>query len=380
MSRPGYRHLAIAAVSLLALAACDQTGTNAGDGAAGRAAGPQASATVRMVERDVEAPDVFQADESALWDGRPSLGGVWVAHPEVDDPERVIIRNDSNGKFVIGALFRRERENPGPRIQVSSDAASALGLLAGAPTVLNVTALRRVEEPDAGQVVQPAPVQTVQPTRPAADTEAPRTAAAQPDTQPATARPQAAGAAPAAAAPISVAELPRSRPDAGQAAAPQTAPNRATATQRPSVTAEPQVALAGAAGPSGPTRPGAPRLSSDAITAATGGAATATGPARTQGTARAPAATPARATAQPRETRIDRAYIQIGIFSIKDNATRTTQRMRGAGLQANMLEEQSQGQTFWRVTVGPAATTQERARVLANVKGMGFTDAYAVSR
>lgn len=102
-----------------------------------------AAAGQKTVERDVEAPDVFQVSEAGLWDGRPSLGGVWVAHPDVKEPERVIIRNPASGKFVVGALFRRERENPGPRLQVSSDAAEALGLLAGAPKELNVTALRR---------------------------------------------------------------------------------------------------------------------------------------------------------------------------------------------------------------------------------------------
>jgi cell division septation protein DedD len=106
-----------------------------------------ANSSTRLVERDVEAPTVFQATEKGLWDGRPSLGGVWVAHPDVKDPERVIIRNEANGKFVIGALFRRERDNPGPKMQVSSDAAAALGMLAGAPATLNVTALRREEVP-----------------------------------------------------------------------------------------------------------------------------------------------------------------------------------------------------------------------------------------
>ena len=57
----------------------------------------------------------------------------------------MIIRNEANGRFVIGALFRSESDNPGPAPQVSFDAASALGLLAGAPSVLNVTALRREE-------------------------------------------------------------------------------------------------------------------------------------------------------------------------------------------------------------------------------------------
>ena len=99
--------------------------------------------STQLIERDVEAPEVFEVTEAGLWDGRPSLGGVWVAHADVTEPERVIIRNSSNGKFVIGALFRREREIPGPRIQASSDAAAALGMLAGAPVELHVTALRR---------------------------------------------------------------------------------------------------------------------------------------------------------------------------------------------------------------------------------------------
>ncbi|KPU83811.1 hypothetical protein JI58_07395 [Marinosulfonomonas sp. PRT-SC04] len=114
-----------------------------------QAAAPADSKLTRLVERDVESPDVFQVTDTGLWDGRPSLGGVWVAHPSVTDPERVIVRNTANGKFVIGALFRRERENPGPKLQVSSGAAEALGMLAGQPAKLNVTALRREEVPEA---------------------------------------------------------------------------------------------------------------------------------------------------------------------------------------------------------------------------------------
>jgi len=98
-----------------------------------------------VTERDVEAPEIFSAQEPGLWDGRPSLGGVWVAYPGVKDPERVIIRNNENGQFVIGALFRRERENPGPKLQMSSDAAQALGMLAGQPAEISVIALRKEE-------------------------------------------------------------------------------------------------------------------------------------------------------------------------------------------------------------------------------------------
>ncbi|MFT4716972.1 MAG: rare lipoprotein A [Paracoccaceae bacterium] len=124
----------------------------------------EAASSTRLVERDVEAPDVFQVTDSALWDGRPSLGGVWVAYPGDIQPERVIIRNEETNKFVIGALFKRERENPGPKIQLSSDAAAALGILAGKPTVLNVTALRRERVPEAVPTVEKAgaePTKTV---------------------------------------------------------------------------------------------------------------------------------------------------------------------------------------------------------------------------
>lgn len=127
---------------------------------------PAAEGSTRLVERDVEAPGVFQVTESALWDGRPSLGGVWVAYPGDIQPERVIIRNEDNKKFVIGALFKRERENPGPKIQLSSDAAAALGILAGKPTVLNVTALRRESVPE----VEATPTETTEPAEIKEDT------------------------------------------------------------------------------------------------------------------------------------------------------------------------------------------------------------------
>ncbi|MDP3959588.1 MAG: SPOR domain-containing protein [Pseudorhodobacter sp.] len=152
------RHMVLAAVAAVGLSGCAE-GTNpfaAKDPTADDPAQVATPATsVRLVDRDVEAPEVFQVTDAALWDGRPSLGGVWVASPDVVDPERVILRNPANGKFVIGALFRRERDNPGPKLQISSDAAAALDLLAGQPGTINVTALRREEAaasaPDAGQ-------------------------------------------------------------------------------------------------------------------------------------------------------------------------------------------------------------------------------------
>ncbi|WP_066705372.1 SPOR domain-containing protein [Celeribacter ethanolicus] len=137
------QRLALLLTATLALGAC-QDGQSFLDSFKKPQSGSTATST-KLVERDVEAPDVFQVTDKGLWDGRPSLGGVWVAHSDVTDPERVIIRNETNGKFVIGALFKREATAPGPGIQVSSDAAEALGMLAGSPVELNVTALRREE-------------------------------------------------------------------------------------------------------------------------------------------------------------------------------------------------------------------------------------------
>lgn len=137
------------------LAGCeDFQGFNTGTSTSAPAAG---ATSTTVVERDVEAPEVFYTSEAGLWDGRPSLGGVWVAHPDVTDPERVIIRNKANGKFVIGALFRRERAIPGPRIQLSSDAAAAVSVLAGQPVEIEITALRREEAPVAAETVDQVP-------------------------------------------------------------------------------------------------------------------------------------------------------------------------------------------------------------------------------
>lgn len=239
-----------------------------------------ATTSTKLIERDVEAPEVFQATEAGLWDGRPSLGGVWVAHADVTDPERVIIRNAANGKFVIGALFRRERETPGPKFQISSDAAAALDMLAGAPQQLNVTALRREEVPEA--------------------TPAPDTAAALPP------------------------------PDAIESS------------------------------------------SLDPIAGAS--AAISTAEAAAKPVAAAPAPKP-----KPKTSKLSKPYIQLGIFSVETNANNTATAMRTAGMVSTVKKQSSSGKTFWRVLVGPAASSSEHKLLMKKVKAAGFTDAYAVS-
>ena len=383
--------LAFPLVAALALGGCvSSSGTvTAPDGTVTQqATGPGQ----RVIERDVEAPEVFQVEDSGLWDGRPSLGGVWVAHPTVDDPERAMIRNPATGATVIGALFRRERENPGPLFQISSEAANALGILPGAPTDIAVTALRlqRVEIE-----LDPAP----EPATAAAETLA--IAPAEPVAEPA-AQPVVEPVAPAATAPagaptgqVEIVEQERPRrglrglfsrgerapqtaiaettlaPVAGVTTTAATAATAATATV---VAATPQAPQPQTAEPSRERRSlrdlfrrRQPEPDTTLIALPDSGA-----------TPAAPAAP--QPAAQPQGPRISRPYVQIGIFSVEQNSRNARSQMQRAGLSAEIRRGRVGENLFWRVVVGPAGTTAERSDMLRRVRGLGFADAYAVVR
>ncbi|MCB2110191.1 MAG: SPOR domain-containing protein [Defluviimonas sp.] len=297
-------------------------------------------------EAEQEAPGVFKYEGEGLWDGRPSLGGVWVAHASVKDPERVMIRNTKNGKSVVGALFRRERNNPGPALQVSSDAAEDLGLLAGAPTELSVVALRKVEAP--------APAETT-----AADAAMAAGATAQ--VEPMAGETAGDGAIPSGAADATVVEA---MPDETAAPAPKKGfLARLFGKKKPdpamSVTTDEPVAADGiAAAPIEQTS-----LDQVQSTAAAGIAAAEAG--------KAPAA-PA--------TALKRPYVQIGIFSVEANAKRAAGQMEAKGLRASVVADESQGKSFWRVIVGPAENGDALAALQAQIRNAGYPDAYPVSK
>ena len=347
----------------------------------------------RSVERDVEAPDVFSLEEAGLWDGRPSLGGVWVAHPDVRDPERVIIRNGQNGETVIGALFRRERENPGPRFQISSEAANALGILPGQPTTLRVTALRL-------QTIE------VEPRRPAAAPDAEVAGAATPQDD--------AAQATSVAVQNVEEEAPRRglfggifqrrQPETGDAIA-----ETALAAPTGMATAGP-AAQSGAAPQSGPADPlvvpaaaPAPGSARDNNREGRGlfgglfsrrqaepepafipvpGVTVDAMPAEAPQPASQPAPQPAPqlASAPAPASSIDRPFVQIGIFSIEANAEGARRQMQAAGLNAEIRRGRANDREFWRVVVGPAPTTEARGAIMQQVRGLGFADAYAVVR
>ena len=136
----------------LVLAGCDETLSTSSET-------PQAvENVVETVEIDVVAPQAFSITDMALWDGRPTFGGVWIAYPDIEKPERVRIRNEAAGKEVIGALYKRERDFPGPKIELSADAAAALGVIAGTPSELTIVALRRKTVEVEVPVVEPEAV------------------------------------------------------------------------------------------------------------------------------------------------------------------------------------------------------------------------------
>ncbi|MEO1641463.1 MAG: SPOR domain-containing protein [Pseudomonadota bacterium] len=320
---------AMALLGVFALAACDESGQFAlgGGGDDGQAAGQllpaNAPGQTPTPGQDVERPDIFEVTDRGLWDGRPSLGGVWVAHPDAVDPDRVVIRNTENGRSIVGALFRRERENPGPLLQVSSDAAEALGLLAGAPTELNVVVLRREEVAVPEEEVNPvvasleAPVTVEAETLEPAETEA----SAEADDS------NGAGAVavvlpPAVEAATAAVEA---AAETTEAAAEATAAAATAATEPAADAAEESVDISAVLAP-------------------------------------APAPLPPNTTAQ------------IGIFSVEANAGSAAQTIIAAGIQAAVLPEEVGGRTVWRVVAGPLSDASQ----ITQLKELGFVDAFII--
>ena len=209
----------------------------------------------KTVARDIEAPEVFQMTGAAVWDGRPSLGGVWVAHSSARAAEKVIIRNGQNGKFVIGALFRRAPVKVGPRIQMSADAAQALGVSAGQPVNLDITALR-------------------------------------------------------------------------------------------------------------------PHKISQSVEKSALPMQTATGKSSTKGVDNA---------SINAKANLQKPFLQLGIFNVQKNAENAAISMRQLGIIPLVKQQAKDGKPFWRVLVGPANSSLERATLLKKVRSVGFEDAYAVT-
>ncbi len=85
------------------------------------------------------------------------------------------------------------------------------------------------------------------------------------------------------------------------------------------------------------------------------------------------------APAAPAAAELEKPYIQIGIFSVEQNARNTATAMRREGMVPTVKKQSARDKTFWRVIVGPATSKSERAVLLDKIKEVGFDDAYFVS-
>lgn len=407
MARAVLREMVFGLAATGLLLGCVEGGgkTGAGDGA-GVISSPKKSGST-----DVEAPEVFQATDSALWDGRPSLGGIWVAAPDVLNPERVLMFNPATGKSVTGALFKRERDNPGPRLQLSSDAAEALGILAGQPTEIKVTALRKEEVAEPVPAAVPATTTDADATDPAAkgakaeDTKAGEAAAIASaaldavDAEKAGADPDSKAADPAAVAAGTAAAVAEGATDAAAATVDATpkkktwkerrAEAKAAREAKKKAAAEAKAAAAAAAaGATAPVEGEAPIATPDAAAAAIAPIESAPLDARkadvTKDAAKASdkaaktktkpvadvATTEPAAPAEPAIASGPARPIQVASFSKEDNAKRAAEALAKIGITATPQKSEKGGKAVWGVVVNGDEA------MLKKIKDAGFADAY----
>lgn len=118
--------------------AAHRVGAPGRDGRQGRSRPDRIQANMR------EAPERFAATATIGWDGRPTLGGLWIAHPDVVEAGRVRITNPETGTRIDAALLPRRSKAGAHRVVVSSEAADGLGMAPGIALTVAMVAI----EPD----------------------------------------------------------------------------------------------------------------------------------------------------------------------------------------------------------------------------------------
>ena len=98
-----------------------------------------------------EKPTILNISASVIWDGSQSLGGNWISHPDVNSPERVLIKNNANGKLAVGAIFQQTKSIKRGSAIISSDAARALGISKNEETEVYIVAVRETKNTETTQ-------------------------------------------------------------------------------------------------------------------------------------------------------------------------------------------------------------------------------------
>ena len=188
-----------------------------------------------------EKPKILDISATVIWDGSQTLGGNWVSHPNIKSPQRVLIKNTTNGKSVVGAVFQQTKNFNKGLAAISSDAAKALSISKNKETEIHIVAVRETESTEARKTIK---------------------------------------------------------------------------ASRTEITAN--------------------------------------------------------------EIKIAKSFIQVGIFGVQDNATKTRDRLSQLDLPINTFEFEIKGKSYWRVVAGPASTSQSKQNMLTKIQSAGFTDAYFV--
>jgi rare lipoprotein A len=68
-------------------------------------------------------------------------------------------------------------------------------------------------------------------------------------------------------------------------------------------------------------------------------------------------------------------YIQVGAYGLADNARRTEEKLRGAGLEQVFTIGATPDQPLLRVRIGPISSVQEFDRLIARLNALGFAGA-----
>lgn len=299
------------------------------------------SGSVPTAAYDV-APDLFDADGLAVWDGARTLQGIWVAHPLATSAIRVRIINSSNDLSVDGALFRRDATLAGPSVLISSDAAQALALEPGVPTTIRVVALQETVPATLANAGSPIAESLVWPDVKNRQAE----------------------------------EFPRRRPVKKRFS------DRAQdlMAQASAETGEAASASPLELGPA--STPGANDTPPAAIPDVSSNAGSEDELELPPGATLLPAEPPPNAATDAEETTnrrpVSARFVQAGTFSVADNADKLVARLRDKGLPARAIAETVSGKPVKRVVVGPFDTKSDRDRALRVIRQMGLRDAVPV--
>ena len=115
-----------------------------------------------------EKPEILDISASVSWDGEQTLGGNWISHPDVDSPERVLIKNIANGKSIVGAIFQQTKKLNTGSAKISSDAAKSLNISKNEKTEVKIIAIKEAKSTASTRTVdEPMPAkQNTEDTKP----------------------------------------------------------------------------------------------------------------------------------------------------------------------------------------------------------------------